>query len=122
MTRATLLEDVRKLVANARTSPLAAEIEHFMSIEDREYAYDEVSALFDAYDLAERETKDRRVINRCRDLLVVHGFYRVMSPEEQANTFTSSGRAPYDFKIAGTAYTSEPHTVDSWQWPEGEQS
>jgi len=118
MTRATLLEAVRLKVQRARTSPLASEIEHFMSLDDREYAYDEVSALFDAYDLAERETKDRKVINAARDLLIVHGFYRVMSADEQANTFTSSGRAPYDFRLGGTAYTSDPNTVDGWQWPD----
>lgn len=114
MTRETLLAAVK---AEPYTTPLGGEIEHQMSIEDREYAYDEVSALFDAYRYAEQETKDRRVIERCRDLLVEHGFYRVMPQEERDNTFTSSGRAPYDFKRKGVMFTTD-FTIDNWQWPD----
>lgn len=113
MSRETLLHFVK---LEPKTSPLGSEIEHFMSI-DREYRYDEVSALFDAFDLAEHETKDRRVIDRCRTLLIAHGFYRAMSQDEIANTFTTSGRPPYEFKRKAVAYTADPNTVEGWQWP-----
>lgn len=115
--RCALLNACQKVL---KRSPLGGEIEHFMTLDDREYAYDEVSALFDAYALAEQETKDRRIIDAARTLLIEVGFYRVMPDEEIADTFMSSGRSPWNFKRGGVAYVTDFNT-DSWQWPEEPQ-
>jgi hypothetical protein len=116
MARATLLDAARA----EKGTGLASEIEHFMNVDDREYAYDEVSALFDAMSLAEqnRGPGSRAVIDRARALLIDAGFYRVMPDDEAANTFRSNGGAPEDFRLKGVRYTTD-FTVDEWQWPPG---
>lgn len=95
---------------------------------DREYGdnYDEVSALFDVEDRAEMwgteaATPDqrkaaRRLLKIARRVLIDIGFYRVMPQDEIDNTFTSSGRAPWSFKLDGVAYTTD-ETTEEWQFP-----
>lgn len=53
---------------------------------------------------------------RARLLLIEHGYYRIMPIEEALNTFTTSGRPPYEFRYNGEAYTTD-HTIEAWQWP-----
>jgi hypothetical protein len=113
--RAALLADVKAL---PDAPPLGSEIAHYMSVDDREYAYDEVSALFDALALAEHETKDREIMGRARALLIKHGFYREMPADEIASTFRTKPGPVWDFKLGGIAYTTD-YTVEEWQWPEG---
>jgi len=115
MNRATLLD----LVQTQRLAggEFDSEVEHHVNgIDDREYAYDEVSALFDIYDLAVNETKDRHMIQLCRKLLIAAGFYRVMTQDEIDNTFRSNGGKVYDFVLAGLKYTTD-ETTEAWQWP-----
>jgi hypothetical protein len=90
------------------------EVDHHMGIEDREYAYDEVSALFDIEDRAE-DWKHRSLLREARRILIEIGFYRVMPVEEQERTMVSHGTV-WAFKQGGTAYTSD-HLVCDWQWP-----
>jgi len=116
MTRALLLE----LVQTQRLAggEFDSEIDHYVNgIDDREYAYDEVSALFDLYDVEVSERHDRHMIRLCRRLLIAAGFYRVMPQDEIDSTFRSSGRKVWDFVQDGVKYTTD-HTTESWQWPE----
>ena len=114
MSRETLLSAAR---LEATSTPLGGEIEHHTHVDGRDYAYDEVSALFDAYAFAENETKDLRVIRRARELLIEHGFYRIMPPEEIANTWHFPARTAWDFKLKKQPYTTD-YTINDWQWPE----
>lgn len=86
------------------------EIEHFMGIEERDYDYDEVSALFDAMNL---ENQSNSVVRTCRNVLIEFGFFRVMPDEEIENTYVSNGRVPWNFKLKGVAYTTD-ETDEEW--------
>lgn len=48
-----------------------------------------------------------------REALIAIGFFRPMADEEVENTFTSSGRAPWAFKLKGVAYTSDD-SAEEW--------
>jgi hypothetical protein len=99
------------------------EVGHHMGIEEREYSYDEVSALFDVEERAEtwgveaatpaQRKAARRLLQVARRVLIGFGYYRVMPAEE---TFTTSGRSPWAFKLDGIAYTSD-EVIDDWQFP-----
>ncbi len=117
MSRETLLE-ATKLIG--RSTPLGGEIEHFMTLDERDYAYDEVSALFGAYHIA-IGNRDDVVIRAARRLLIAHGFYRVMTQYEIDNTFNTNGRKVWDFVHAGLKYTTD-HTFDDWEWPDEAES
>lgn len=86
------------------------EINHFMLIEEREYDYDELCALFDTMNM---EGQERPVITVARTLLIEFGYYRPMPQEEIDNTYTSGGRVPWHFKLNGIRYTSD-ETEEEW--------
>lgn len=122
MTRPEMIAAVRA-VADAEFQD---EVGHHMGIEERDYSYDEVSALFDVEDRAETwgveaATPDqrkaaRRLLQVARRVLIDIGFYRVMPPEEIDSTVTLSGRAAWAFKLEGHAYTTDEIT-EEWQFP-----
>lgn len=95
-----------------------AEIDHYVhGVDDREYAYDEVSALFDMEERAEDpEDGDRRLLKICRQALIAIGFYRVMPQHEIDSTVRSGGGPVWSFKLNKVAYTTD-HTVEAWQFP-----
>lgn len=108
MTREQMIEAIRA-VPDAN---FQSEIAHRMGIEDREYEYDELSAILDLEDRIEvaisdkDATKDdRSALRFARQTLIQIGYYRAMSDDEIENTWTSSGRSPWTFKLAGVAYT-----------------
>lgn len=119
MNRAEMNAYIRENAAPA----LRGELEHFMSIEEREYAYDEVCAALDVMDRSETALSDgldkagrrraRAELAAARSMLIAIGFYREMPPEEIESTFTSSGRAAYEFKLNGVAYTTD-EIKDEW--------
>ena len=84
-------------------------------IGERDYAYDELSAVFDIEDRNEQSGGERALLNAARAALIAIGFYREMLEEEQRATQRSSGPV-WCFKQGGVAYTSD-ETVDDWQWP-----
>ncbi|AKF13603.1 hypothetical protein PHIN3_340 [Sinorhizobium phage phiN3] len=86
------------------------EIGHFMGIDEREYDYDQVSALFDAMNM---EGQTRHVVTIARSLLIQFGFYRPMPQDEIENTYVSGGRVPWFFKLNGIRYTSD-ETDEEW--------
>lgn len=103
------------------------EVGHHLSIEDREYAYDEVSALFDIEERAEtwgaeaatpaQRKQAKRLLEVAQRVLIGIGFYRVMPADEIANTtIMGNRRAPWAFKLDGIAYTSDD-TIEEWQFP-----
>jgi hypothetical protein len=97
----------------ARSPELASEISyHVHDIGDREYAYDEVSAVFDIED---HEGTSRALRTTVRRALIAIGFYRPMSEDEINNTFVSSG-TPWAFKLDKVAYTHDD-PAEEWQWP-----
>ena len=107
MTRQEMNELIRKVSGN----DLAGEIEHQMSIEDREYPYDEVCALLDAESKAESE-KYAATLKQARALLIAIGFYRVM-PQAEIDSILFSTRSPWNFKSYGIAYTTD-FTTEEW--------
>lgn len=115
------------LVRAVADKEFASEVNYFVhGIDEREYGYDEVSALFDILDRSEQAIADyddpklkresRRLLKVARETCIAIGFYRVMPQEEIDNTYTSSTRAPWTFKLKGVAYTSDD-PADDWQWP-----
>lgn len=96
------------------------EVDHFVhGVEEREYAYDEVSALFDIEDRAEDpHDGDRRLLKLCRQTLIAIGFYRVMPQDEIDSTFRSGDGSVWCFKLNKLAYTTD-HNVGDWQFPDG---
>jgi hypothetical protein len=122
MTRPEMIGAIRAVA----DPELQDEVDYFLNL-DREYEYDEVSALFDIENrmeicVAEADTPTHRrqasrLLRVARRALIDIGFYRVMPPEEIDNTFTSSGRAAWAFKLEGHAYTTD-ETAEEWQFPE----
>lgn len=117
MTRAEMI----KIILQHPDKEFQSEVQHHThGIDDREYAYDEVTALFDieqrAEDHAKKHADARRLLKIARDLLIQIGFYRVMPQDEINNTFVSSG-TKWAFKLNGVAYTTD-ETTDEWMFPE----
>lgn len=119
MTRQEMIE----IIKSFDDANFQSEIRHYMSIEDREYAYDEVCAVFDVEEACEEFLKDRSAdkasaketratLKFARRALIAIGFYRVMPQEEIDNTWSSSGYI-WNFKEKGVAYTSD-ETVSEW--------
>lgn len=96
-----------------------SEIAHYMGIEEREYAYDELSALFDIMMTHQEKGGDKFLLRIARQKLFDIGFYRIMPPSEIANTFRMGGGPVWDFKLNGVPYISDD-PIDDWQWPEDE--
>jgi hypothetical protein len=120
LTRAQMIEIVRAVDHPA----LRYEIAHQMSVE-REYFYDEVAAVFDAEERAttwfyEGNASARSLQTAARKVLVSIGFYRVMTSEEVENTYTSDGRSPWSFKLAGVPYTHDDPS-ETWMFPNHEE-
>lgn len=113
--RASMIERIR---AHAKTyDEFAGEVSYFVNdIGDREYAYDELSALFDIEDRNEDKDGDRALLTFCRCLLIDIGFYRVM-PQDEIDATTVSHGTPWAFKHKRVAYTTD-QIVEDWQFPE----
>lgn len=104
-----------------------SELAHHLSIEEREYAYDAISALYDIEDRAETGLRERpsveeaktlrRLLRIAREALIGIGVYRAMTEEDIANTYSSSG-SKWAFRLNGTAYERADDAVD--QFPEDE--
>ena len=107
-----LRSEMIKLILKDKNKEFQSEIGHYMSIDDREYAYDEVSALFDLHNAAE-DFHDRDMLRVTQRLLIEIGFFRVMTQEEIDSTIRSDGRKPWDFKHMKIAYTSD-YSADSF--------
>lgn len=116
-------DEMNTLVLASTNKEFLSEVRNLLDIEDREDPYDAVSALFDAEDRAQGWIVDanspdaRKVLAGAREVLIAIGFYRVMTQEEIDNTFVSSGRSKWDFKLKGVPYTSDDQIVERWQWP-----
>lgn len=106
-----------------RDEEFLSEVDHFVNnVDDREYEYDEVSALFDISERAEEGeyANSRRLLTICRRLLIDAGYYYAMTPKQVANTYRSHGPA-WDFKLDKTPYTSD-ECAEDWRWPEGAEA
>lgn len=109
-------EQANELIRSTSPACLLCEVEfHTHDVGGREYAYDELSALFDVEERNEGPEGDRAVLRAARQLLVALGFYRPMSADEIASTVVSRGRV-WAFKVGGVAYTADD-PVELWQWP-----
>lgn len=108
-------EQMNELIVNHPDTELQSEIEHHLSIEDREYPYDPLCALLDIEDRAESDREfpeNRRLLRACHDVLIELGFYRVMPQDEIASVTVTRG-TKWCFKKAGVAYTTD-HLVCDW--------
>ncbi len=112
-------QDIIAAIEAHPSTELQSEVDYHLNSVDREDdddgegVYDKVSALFDVYERAEQYS-NRKLVSACRDILIEVGFYRVMSPEEIANTFFSHGPV-WSFKRSGVAYTTD-YKVHAWQF------
>jgi hypothetical protein len=101
------------LILAERSTAFQGEIAHHVhGVDDREYEYDEVSALLDIEDRNDCSDGDKSLLRTARRLLIAIGFYRPMTADEIANTYSTSGTA-WAFKLAGIAYTSD-YNNDDW--------
>lgn len=99
---------------------LQDEIEHLLSIGDREYEYDELTALFDIEDSLkyhwDKTPQNKSLLKLIREIMIDIGYYRPMLSEEIENTLTSNGRVPWDFKLNTIAYTTD-YPAEEWMFP-----
>ena len=111
------------IVKAVKDTDFQSEIRYFTNdIEERDYVYDELSALFDILDRNDQKDGDKRLLKVARQVLIDLGFFRIMPQDEIDNTYTSSGRSPWDFKLGGVPYTTD-ETHEHWQFPdEGEEA
>lgn len=109
---------IERLKANI-SQYLREEIEHKLNIdrEESDEVYDTCDALLEIYDMAECNS-ELKLIKECRLILIDLGFYRIMPQSEIDNTTVSRGTV-WDFKIKGTAYTSDSTFND---WPDNESN
>ncbi|WP_334147831.1 hypothetical protein [Hyphomicrobium sp.] len=111
-------EEAIALIMASDNAEFRSEVDYLLDV-DREYPYDAVDAALDALDRAEGWVRDgsspgaRAVLRGAREALIAIGFFRPMADEEVENTFTSSGRAPWAFKLKGVAYTSDD-SAEEW--------
>jgi hypothetical protein len=111
-------EEMTALIMSSKNAEFIGEVMALLDV-DREYPYDAVDATFDAEDRAEIFLRDgsspsaRATLRGAREALIAIGFYRPMTDEEIQNTWTSSGRAPWAFKLKGVAYTSDD-SAEEW--------
>lgn len=106
-------EQMVSLIKEKAPKELRDEIGHYMTIEEREYPYDEVMAVLDTLVRQEDEDGDKKLLKQARQILIDLGFFRVMPQEEIDNTFRS-GRGPvWDFALKGVKYTSD-FTYEEW--------
>jgi hypothetical protein len=118
----TLTRDQMILVVlKSRSQAYKDEITHQLGV-DREYAYDEVTAAFDAEDRAETWVQEgnveaRPLLKAARQALIDIGFYRSMPGQEIDNTYTSTGGSPWAFKLAGIPYTHD-EPAEGWMFPD----
>ncbi|WP_298983415.1 hypothetical protein [uncultured Roseibium sp.] len=115
-------DEMISLVKAETDETFIEELGHHLGIDDREYEYDELSALFDIEDRAEIWVKQRykgamKLLNVSRRLMIAIGFYVPMSAEdiERSLSWSSSGgtRDPWAFKMGGVAY----ELCDGWLEP-----
>jgi hypothetical protein len=114
-------DQMKQVILQRRSKAYIDEIAHQMGV-DREYAYDEVAAAFDTEDRAETWVQEghaeaRSLLKVARQALIDIGFYRPMSRDEVENTYTSSGRSPWAFKISGIPYTNDD-PAETWMFPD----
>jgi hypothetical protein len=88
------------------------ELTYHCNVVERLDRYDAVSGLLDIQDQAEGQG-NAELLKIARKLLIKVGFYRIMPDEEIASTVTMGGRKPWNFRIDGTAYTSD-YTIEDW--------
>ena len=112
--------EIIKILLAYKSKDFQEEVNYHMTIDDREYEYDELSALFDIKNAADiaGDTQMKRI---SRKLLLDIGFYRIMTQEEIDGTIRSDGRVAWEFKHLGVPYTSD-YTEEEWQWPPDTES
>jgi hypothetical protein len=90
------------------------EVSHLVhGVDDREYDYDELDALFDIEERSEHGSLAHRgLLKQCRQLLTQMGFYRAMPQDEIDNTWVSGG-TKWHFKMGGVPYTSD-YNASTW--------
>lgn len=94
------------------------ELAYYTGIEDREYPYDELSALFDVESIAD-EDQNAELLATTRKVMVDIGFYRLLTKEELETAVVSGGHKPWAFKKKGAgAYYTSDYTVEEVQFPE----
>jgi hypothetical protein len=108
--RDTLLATIASLGSKQLREELAARVEIWAEddpeLHEPGETFDEADAFVDLDDLAECEPNWRSFRSECRTILIAAGFYRVISEEEIARTYTSSGNA-YAFKHRGAKYWAD---------------
>lgn len=118
MSMTTERQRLMTLVRDHADLEFQSEVRHYVNdIGDREYAYDEVSALFDIEMSAQEPGGDKRLLKIARTMLIEVGYYRAMSAEEIANTYVSPGISKWQFKLHGLAYRTD-ETTEEWQFPD----
>lgn len=113
--RRAIIEKI-KSVDNAY---LQAEINHLLDIDNREYKYDELTALFDLEDSLkynwDKTPQNRALLKLIRTIMIDMGYYRPMTGDEISSTFCSNGRVPWDFKLKTVAYTTD-YPAEEWMF------
>lgn len=114
MTRQEMIQHI----LSVKNKEFQNEISYFThDIGDRESSYDEVMALLEMDDRTGWKGEDKcysyNMIKTIRQCLIDIGFYRIMSQAEIDETFTSSGRVQYNFKIDNVAYTTD-YNYEEW--------
>lgn len=108
-----------EMIALALASPSAAFREELSflvhGVDDREYAYDELSAVFDIEERAEGREGNRALLLAAREVLIAIGFYRPMSHAEEQSTYVTRGNV-WAFKRRGTPFICDD-PAELWQWP-----
>lgn len=114
------------LILSSTNKAFLSEVSYLVNdVGDREYSYDAVDAALDAEERALGWSKDKgnvdapAILRGARGALIAIGFYRPMSAEEIANTYTLSGRSPWAFKLRGVAYTNDD-PASTWMSPDDE--
>lgn len=115
--------DRREIIEKIKSidnSHFQSEMEHFLNVDDREYKYDELTALFDLEDSIkyhwDKNPKNKSLLDLVRTIMIEIGYYRKMTIDEISSTFCSNGRSPWDFKLNTIPYTSD-YPAEEWMFP-----
>lgn len=108
------------------------EISYYMSIEEREYKYDEVCALFDYESQLEEflvgpcdvkyRMQYRGELKVVRRTLIDIGFYREMLQDEIDNTWRSDSRSPWHFILKEKKWTTDEHASEWMEIGENDET
>lgn len=113
--------EMNALVMGTATASFREELEHYLwGVDDREYEYDPVFAVFDIEDRNGLKEGDKRLLREARKLLIAIGYYRPMTDEDIRNTWVSSG-TKWAFKMGGVPYDAVGPS-ESWCDPTAEDA